>query len=187
MRSETERRWAGGRTGLWHNCGFTEDRRLNYRRLDHGRLSSGRSLLPTLALMCFALAYVASVWAQHSDLVVTDAWARVTPGSDVAAAYLTLRNVGKKTVTVVSVDCSVAGMAMIHETTLKGGISRMRPHEQLVIPPSATVKLEPEGLHIMLHSLTKPLAPGASVPLVLRLSDGTSVQVEALVRPLNAQ
>ena len=150
-------------------------------------MSYGRSLLATLALVFFALAYAPGVLAQHSELLATDAWVRVTPGSDVAAAYLTLRNTGKKTVTVVGVDCSAASMAMIHETTVKGGISRMRPHEQLVVPPGATVKLEPEGLHIMLHGVTKPLAPGASVPLVLRLSDGTSVQVAALVRPLNAQ
>lgn len=155
---------------------------MNYRRLSYSR-----SLLATLALVFFALAYAPGVLAQHSELLATDAWVRVTPGSDVAAAYLTLRNTGKKTVTVVSVDCSDASMAMIHETTVKGGISRMRPHEQLVVPPGATVKLEPEGLHIMLHGVTKPLAPGASVPLVLRLSDGTSVQVAALVRPLNAQ
>ncbi|HXR89958.1 MAG TPA: copper chaperone PCu(A)C [Steroidobacteraceae bacterium] len=155
---------------------------MNYRRLSYSR-----SLLATLALVFFALAYAPGVLAQHSELLATDAWVRVTPGSDVAAAYLTLRNTGKKTVTVVGVDCSDASMAMIHETTVKGGISRMRPHEQLVVPPGATVKLEPEGLHIMLHGVTKPLAPGASVPLVLRLSDGTSVQVAALVRPLNAQ
>lgn len=155
--------------------------------MNYPRLSYSRSLLATLALVFFALAYAPGVLAQHSELLATDAWVRVTPGSDVAAAYLTLRNTGKKTVTVVGVDCSDASMAMIHETTVKGGISRMRPHEQLVVPPGATVKLEPEGLHIMLHGVTKPLAPGASVPLVLRLSDGTSVQVTALVRPLNAQ
>jgi len=155
---------------------------LNYRRLSYSR-----SLLATLALVFFALAYAPGVLAQHSELLATDAWVRVTPGSDVAAAYLILRNTGRKAVTVIGVDCSDASMAMIHETTVKGGISRMRPHQQLIVPPGATVKLEPEGLHIMLHGVTKPLAPGASVPLVLRLSDGTSVQVVATVRPLNAQ
>src|SRR5689334_4835475 len=110
------------------------------------RWRPGRSLLALVALAWMALAYVPSALAQHSDLLATDAWVRVTPGSDVAAAYLTLHNAGKKAVTVVGVDCSVASMAMIHETTVKGGISRMRPHEQLVVPPGATVKLEPEGL-----------------------------------------
>jgi len=140
--------------------------------------------------VCFVLAYAPYALAQHaadSPLLATDAWVRVTPGTDVAAAYLTLRNVSKKTVTVVGIDSSAASMAMIHETTVEGGVSRMRPHEQLVIPPGRTMKLEPEGLHVMLHGLTHPLVPGASVPLVLRLADGTSLQVVAPVRPLNAQ
>jgi periplasmic copper chaperone A len=122
-----------------------------------------------------------------APLIVTDAWVRATPGSDVASAYLTLRNVSTKPVTLIAVDSSVASMAMIHETRTEGGISRMRPHEQLVIPPGKTVKLEPGGLHVMLHGIAHPLAPGASVPLVLRLSNGTSLQIVALVRPLNAQ
>ena len=154
---------------------------MNYRRLSYSR-----SLLATLALVFFALAYAPGVLAQHSELLATDAWVRVTPGSDVAAAYLTLRNTGKKTVTVVGVDCSAASMAMIHETTVKGGISRMRPHEQLVIPPGATVKLEPEGLHIMLHGMKQSAAVGQTVPLVLLLADGGKVPVAAPVRPLTA-
>src|SRR6185503_6163939 len=101
-------------------------------------MSYGRSLLATLELVLFALAYAPGVLAQHSELVATDAWVRATPGSDVAAAYLILRNTGRKAVTVIGVDCSDASMAMIHETTVKGGISRMRPHEQLVVPPGAT-------------------------------------------------
>ena len=140
-----------------------------------------------LALVaCFA--YSPAALAQHDpELVATDAWVRVTPGSDVAAAYLTLRNVSKKPVTILSVDCPDASMAMIHETTVQGGVSRMRPHEQLVVPPGRTVKLQPEGLHVMLHDITKAVVPGASIPIVLHLSDGTSLQVAAPVRPLNAQ
>ena len=122
-----------------------------------------------------------------APLVATDAWVRVTPGSDVAAAYVTLRNSSQKPVTIIGVESPAAGMAMIHETKIEGGVSRMRAHDQLVIPAGGTVKLQPEGLHIMLHGIAPQLSPGASVPLVLRLANGTSVQIVALVRPLNAQ
>jgi hypothetical protein len=105
----------------------------------------------------------------------------------VAAAYVTLRNASRKPVTIVGVDSAAAGMAMIHETKVEGGVSRMRAHDQLVIPAGGTVRLQPEGLHIMLHGIAPQLAPGASVPLVLRLANGTSLQIVALVRPLNAQ
>lgn len=104
-----------------------------------------------------------------------------------AAGYLTLRNVSANPITVVGVQSPVAGQAMIHETKIQGGQSQMRPHEQLVIAAGKTVKLEPGGLHIMLHSLKQPLTVGQSVPLVIALAGGATVQVTAAVRPLTAE
>jgi copper(I)-binding protein len=125
------------------------------------------------------------VMAQTPALIVQDAWARQVPGSDVAAVYLTLRNPTAKSISIVGVESPVATRAMIHETKTEGGQSRMRPHEQLVVAPGQTVKLEPGGLHVMLHGLTPPVAVGQSVPLVLLLADGSKLQVAAQVRPLN--
>lgn len=139
--------------------------------------------------MSAALALLAAycVMAQAPALIVQDAWVREVPGSDVAAAYLTLRNPTTRPISIVGVESSVASHAMIHETKTESGQSRMRPHEQLLIPPGKTVKLEPGGLHVMLHGMTKPTPVGQSVPLVLLLADGNKVQVAAVVRPLNAQ
>ncbi|HVW71142.1 MAG TPA: copper chaperone PCu(A)C [Steroidobacteraceae bacterium] len=125
--------------------------------------------------------------AQSPALKVQNAWTRQTPGSDVVAVYLTLRNVTTKPVTVTGVESPVASHAMIHETKTENGLSKMRPHEELVIPPGQTVKLEPSGLHIMLHGLSAPVAVGQSVPLVLLLADGSKVPVAAIVRPLGAE
>ncbi len=127
------------------------------------------------------------VMAQSPALIAQDAWVRQVPGSDVAAVYLTLRNPTTKPVSIVGVESSLASHAMIHETQTESGQSRMRPHEQLVVPPGKTVKLEPGGLHIMLHGVTHPAAVGQSVPLALLLADGNRIQVAAVVRPLTAQ
>jgi len=136
---------------------------------------------------CLAALVACSVMAQTPSLVVRDAWTRQTPGSDVAAVYLTLRNVSSQPIVVIGVQSLVASHAMIHESTTENGQSKMRPHEQLVIPAGQTVKLEPGGLHVMLHGLTRSLAVGESVPLVLLLEGGGTVQATAQVRPLNAQ
>ena len=140
------------------------------------------------ARLCAVLMMLAasSAWADPLSLVVRDAWTRQTPGSDVAAAYLTLQNTTKQPITVVGIESSVASHAMIHESTTEGGISKMRAHEQLVIPPGETVKFEPGGLHVMLHGLTRPLAVGQTVPLVILLADGTKIPAAAVVRPLTA-
>ena len=73
---------------------------------------------------------------------------------------------------------------MIHETTLVNGRSTMRAHEPLRIAAGETVRFAPEGLHIMLHLLKRPLAAGDEVPLVLLLKGGGSLTVMARVRAL---
>lgn len=125
--------------------------------------------------------------AQPPPLVAQNAWVRAIPGADTAAAYLTLRNVSSNPVTVLGVESPLAGHAMIHETTVQGGQSRMRPHEQLVVAPGMTVKFEPGGLHVMLHDLKQPLSVGQTVPLVITLAGGGTLQVTAAVRPLSAE
>jgi periplasmic copper chaperone A len=125
--------------------------------------------------------------AATPPLAVTDAWVRATPGSDVAAAYMTLRNDGASLLRIVGVRSSLAGHAMIHETRLENGQSIMRAHEPLEIPPRQSVRLAPGGLHVMLHMLAHPLAVGEQVPLELLLEGGASVTVSARVRPLNAE
>lgn len=135
-----------------------------------------------------ALTFFASVAvAQAPPLVAQNAWVRAAPGANVAAAYLTLRNVSQTAVTVISVESPIAQHAMIHETSVQGGQSKMRPHEQLVVGPGATVKFEPGGLHVMLHDLKQPLTVGQNVPLILTLVGGGTLQVTATVRPLNAE
>jgi periplasmic copper chaperone A len=170
--------------------------------LAQGRLAALLSLFAAVATLglapSFAVAHTppsvghsASVaqtaLAEQTALVAENAWVRATPGTDIAAAYLTLRNVSATTVTVTGVESPIAGHAMIHETKVEGGQSKMRPHEQLVIAPGATVKLEPGGLHVMLHDLKQPLTVGQTVPLVILLAGGGSVQVTAAVRPLGAE
>jgi copper(I)-binding protein len=117
-------------------------------------------------------------------LSAQDAWVRATPGVEVAAAYLTLHNGGTQPVVVNGVTSPAAGAAMIHESSLVNGQSTMRAHEPLRIGAGETVRFTPGGLHIMLHRLKRPLAPGDEVPLVLLLEGGGSLTVMARVRAL---
>ena len=118
-------------------------------------------------------------------LQIEQAWARQVPGSDVAAVYLTLRNTGDKPVSVVAIESPLASSAMIHQTKIESGMSRMRPQSALVVQPGQAVKLAPGAIHIMLMDV-RPLTTGEIVPLVLKLADGSSVKVDAMVRPLTA-
>jgi len=128
----------------------------------------------------------AQVPALSSPLVVEGAWVRALPGASVGAAYMTLRNVSSHPVTVLAIESPLAAQAMIHETKVENGQSRMRPHEEVLVDAGQSVKLAPGGLHVMLHGLP-PLSVGQSVPLTIILEDGRKVQVAATVRPLTAR
>src|SRR5579864_1526551 len=164
-----------GRMGtVWHNRAV---------RFSYPGMLPGTALLALLACAAFA----APLYAQAMQLTVTDAWVRATPGAEVAAAYMTLHNGGARPLRIVAVRSSAAGHAMIHETRLENGQSVMRPREPLDIPAGASVTLAPQGLHVMLTSLVRPLAVGEQVPLELLLEGGARVAVSARVRPLNAE
>ena len=122
-----------------------------------------------------------------AGLTVSGAWLRWVPGTQVASAYFELRNDGKRTVAVTAVESPAAEHAMLHESFIENGQSRMRHVEKIEIAPARTVRLEPGGLHVMLHGLREGIAVGQSVPLTLTLSTGENLRFTAEVRPLGAQ
>ena len=158
---------------VWHNRAV---------RCPHPMLP-GAALVALLAWVVFAV----PLQAQTPLLTVADAWVRAAPGAEVAAAYMTLHNESARPLRIIAVRSSAAGHAMIHETRLANGQSVMRAHEPLDIAAGATVKLAPEGLHVMLTALVRPLAVGEQVPFELLLEGGARVAVSARVRPLNAE
>jgi copper(I)-binding protein len=139
-----------------------------------------------IAALLLALGPVLA-FAQASPLIVQNAWMRKAPGSDTAAVYLVLRNTSVEPVIVIGVRSPAASHVMIHETSTAGGQSRMRMHEKLVIAPGQSVSLAPGGLHVMLSGMKKSPLIGQTVPLVLLLANGGTVQVAAIVRPLDAE
>jgi periplasmic copper chaperone A len=136
-------------------------------------------------LFLLSCAWLQAAHAGPPDITVTDAWVRAVPGSDVAAAYFTASNTGTRPAAIISIRSPVAASAMIHETTLVGMQSTMRPHEQLSLAPNQTVHLTPGGLHVMLMGLTHALNPGDQVSLVLLLEGGATITIAARVRALS--
>jgi periplasmic copper chaperone A len=138
--------------------------------------------LPALCLVL--LIGSAAARAQSAGLRATDVWIRAVPGSDVAAAYLTLHNAAAQALLITGVHCPLAQQAMIHESRVVDGRSTMRPRLPLRVAAGETVRFAPDGLHIMLTGLKSALTPGEAVPLVLELEGGASLTLTAHVRAL---
>lgn len=114
-------------------------------------------------------------------------WARETGAADTAAAYFTIENRGGAgKLTGVR---STIGQAMLHESSLDGGIMRMRPidpDEGLVVASNGRLQLAPGGAHVMITGLKKPLKAGDRFDLTLLFDEARPEKVAIAVQPAAA-
>ena len=128
-------------------------------------------------------------FAGSEDVVVEDAWARASIGTNrPGAAYMTLRNTGSDPVTLVGLETSLAMMPDIHETkTDANGVSSMAPAGEITIPPGESVSLEPGGLHAMLMRLQTKMVEGESFPMTLNFADGGTLTIDVPILGIAAR
>lgn len=134
-----------------------------------------------------SLAALTACSAQDPKISVRDGWSRETGQSDVAAAYVTIDNKGSADrLTGVR---SAIGDATLHETSMEGGVMRMRPIDAadgLVIPSNGKLVLAPGGAHVMLMGLKQPLKAGDRFDITLEFAKSKSQRVEISVKPATA-
>lgn len=103
---------------------------------------------------------------QDATPIISHAWVKTTvPGSRVSAAYMSIKST--KPLKLVKAETTVAGIAEIHNMTMKDGVMEMKAMDVVDIPANRLVEFTPGGLHVMLMNVAKPIKPGDKVPLVL--------------------
>lgn len=85
---------------------------------------------------------------------------------------------------LVKASSPVAGVVEIHEMAMDGNVMRMRAIPGLDLPAGKKVELKPQGHHVMLMDLKKPVNAGDTVPVTLEI-EGKDGKREVLV--LNAK
>lgn len=123
--------------------------------------------------------------AQASEVVVKDAWVRLSPPvAKDTAAYLTVQNRGGEALRIVAVSCDAANSAGLHGMRMDGAKMMMFALPSVDVPKQGEAVFAPGGSHIMLMGLKYPLKPGEHVGLDLQLSNGDVVHVIAEVRDM---
>jgi periplasmic copper chaperone A len=130
-----------------------------------------------------SLVVASAAMAQTSQLEVTNAWARATPGkAENGAAYLTIQSPTPDR--LMSASSPVAKKAELHTMSMEGMVMKMRPLAGLDIPAGQPVTLKPGGEHIMLEGLNAPLRERQSFPLTLTFEKaGTRTVTVAVEKP----
>jgi periplasmic copper chaperone A len=116
---------------------------------------------------------------------VSDAWMRATaPGQKTAAGYMTIRNKSAQPERLVGGSSQAAAKLETHVSIMDGDIMRMREVKGYDIPAKGSFELKPNGSHLMLVDLKRPLKEGDKVPVVLKFEKSGEVKVDFEVRPL---
>jgi copper(I)-binding protein len=124
---------------------------------------------------------LASIAGPTGELVVKDAWARATPpGAAVAAGYLTIVG-GAEGDRLIGARSEVAAMTQVHAVAEVDGVTRMRPAGRVEVAAGATVVLAPNGLHLMLMSLSRPLVAGERFVVTLTFERAGARDVSVVV------
>ncbi len=143
-----------------------------------------------LALALALSAAAAPALAQEfkaGDITIDKAWSRATPkGADTGAGYLTIHNNGATPDKLTGGSADFAAVE-VHEMKSENGVMQMRElKDGLNIPAHGTVRLAPNGYHIMFTHLTKPLEKGQTVTATLTFEHGGPVTVQFPVQAVGA-
>lgn len=122
-----------------------------------------------------------------APLAVSNGWVRWLPNGLPEAGYLTLTNRGDQPLDLVSASSPDFGSVMLHQSISNGSTQRMVMVDKLTIPAHGTVAIAPGGYHLMLMAATHPIAPGATVQIILKFSNGATLAAALPVRPPTAQ
>lgn len=117
---------------------------------------------------------------------VRDGWIRLVPGSDMPmdAGYATIDNPCDVPVVITGATSQRYADVSLHESTMEGGMSRMRPVPGLRITAHGQATLQPGGLHLMLMAPRARPKAGERVAIQLRLQDGRTVDGEFAARAM---
>ncbi len=122
---------------------------------------------------------------QATNLTVSDGFIRESiPGTTISSAYMTLTNMGEKSVTLVGASSKISARIEIHEHSMLNGMMNMRQLESIVIDSKDTVILQPSGLHLMIFDIKEPLKHGDLITLTLHFSSLQNVEVQLPVQSI---
>jgi len=125
-------------------------------------------------------AALAALPAIAGELSITNAWSRTTPpGVTVGVAYFTLKNDTGKSDRLLKISSPIASRAQVHRTEVLDGIARMREVAVLHVDAGQTLEFAPNGMHVMLTGLKKPLVEGEpfEIEMLFEVAGPRSVKV----------
>ena len=135
-----------------------------------------------------ALALAAFVGAAHAGAIrLEKGWSRPVPaGLSTGVGYGAVVNDGPRPDRLVSASSPAARTVELHQSMMSNGpggaMSHMAPLAGVDVPAHGRVAFAPEGRHMMLVGLKRPLRTGEQVPVTLVFQHAGAVRATLAVR-----
>ena len=143
--------------------------------------------LSAAVLTCSSAISVQARDYAFSSMRVINPWSRANAAAGAnAVGYMTLTNDGSKPDRLTAASCPIAKTTELHSDINENGVMRMRPVDGIDIAPGQTVKLTPNGFHLMLIGTKERLARGSTISCTLQFQDAGAVDIELVVRGAGA-
>ncbi len=110
-------------------------------------------------------------------LEVSHAYVVAPAAGETAVLYLTISNRGTRPDSLLGIETEAAGSIDLHEQVYEGGIVRMAPASDLVVPARGTLAMVPGGGHAMVNDLRNAVAAGDTIKAMLLLRDAGRIGV----------
>jgi len=133
-----------------------------------------------VTFFALVLALITPVIDAATPMRIEEAWSRTTaPGQVVGGGFMTIVNESATADRLVSAISPVAAEVQIHNTSMEGGVMRMRQvTEGLEIPANGKVELKPRSMHLMFMQLKAPLETGTTFPVQLQFEKAGAVTAQ---------
>ena len=117
--------------------------------------------------------------AQGQEATASDGWVQLpAAGETTASAFAVVRNPTMYDVYLVSAASDVAGKVEFR----KNGDGEAKAVTELTVPAYEKLTMGPDGVHLLLVDLKRPLQEDESVPLTLTTDGSVELRIQAVVR-----
>lgn len=144
-------------------------------------------LLVTALLPVTAAAQAHDTVTELGALRIVNPWTRAAGQGMQGGGFLVIRNTGAMPDRLLSANSPAAGRIELHTHIRDGDVMRMRPVQDIQVPPNGEVSLQPGGLHLMLIGLTQPMNMGQAIPVTLRFEQAGEVSIQLAVQAAGAR
>ena len=140
-------------------------------------------LMVTLTLTLLLSACGASAPADSGGSVeISTPYAHAADAGGSSAAYMSIKNTGVETDTLLKAFCEAAMMVQVMESKMENDVMSMGEISGIDIPAGSIVELKPGGYHIMLMELPQPLMDGSTITVTLEFEKAGKMTVEVPVK-----